>query len=284
MASRLFSPFASRVERETRLDPVAGPLGDAVRDTVPSGAVKDALSGVWLGHPAHPMLTDLPIGFWTSVFVLDFVGGRSGRSAARRLVALGVLSALPAALTGASDWGDTTGGARRVGLVHAVANGTAVACYSASWWQRRHGRQLRGVAWGLAGATAATVGGYLGGHLLQELGVGADNTAFETRPVEWTRACSTAEVTDAPRGFEVAGAPAIVFRHRGELVALGGRCPHRGAPLGEGTVADEMIVCPWHQSCFRIADGTVARGPSAMPLPAYECRERGHDVEVRVRP
>jgi nitrite reductase/ring-hydroxylating ferredoxin subunit/uncharacterized membrane protein len=279
----LLTRLATRLGHERRLDRVADPLAAAVQRSVPSGPAKDALSGVWLGHPLHPMLTDLPIGFWTSAFMLDFVGGRDARKPAARLVGLGVLSAVLAMLAGGSDWGDTTGPARRVGLVHAVANTTAVACYGASWWNRRKGRQLRGVAYGLVGATAATVGGYLGGHLLQELGIGVDNTAFETRPEAWTRACAARDVTDAPRCFEVGGAPVVVLLHRGQPVAVGGRCPHRGGPMADGTLEGDSIVCPWHESRFRIPDGAVERGPSARPLPAYDCRQHGDDVEIRAR-
>ena len=277
----LLSSFSTRLGRTSGLDPVATPLGDAVARAVPAGVVKDTLSGVWLGHPLHPMLTDLPIGFWTSSFMLDLVGGRRSRRASTTLVGLGVLSAFPAMLAGASDWGDTTGPARRVGLVHAAANTVAVACYGASWWSRRRGHHLRGVGYGLAGATAATVGGYLGGHLLQELGVGIDNTAFETRADDWTRAVRAADVTEQPQCVDVAGAPVVVFRREGRVVAVGGRCPHRGAPMVDGTLEGNAIVCPWHESRFRLADGEVERGPSAMPLPVYECRGRGDDIEIR---
>ncbi|MET0421700.1 MAG: DUF2231 domain-containing protein, partial [Acidimicrobiia bacterium] len=194
----VFARIANWLGRQDQLDAIADPVAGSVPHVVPEGPVKDAVSGVWLGHPVHPMLTDLPIGFWTSAFVLDFVGGRQGRHAATTLVGLGTLSAVPAIVAGASDWSDTTGPARRVGLVHAVANTTAVACYAASWWSRRRGRHLRGVSYGILGATAATVGGYLGGHLVQRLGVGVDNTAFETRADEWTRACAVVDVTNAP--------------------------------------------------------------------------------------
>ncbi len=277
----LVTRLAKGFGEEQRLDSVAGPIADAVKRALPGGTVKDTLSGVWLGHPLHPMLTDLPIGFWTSAFALDFVGGRPGRKPAARLVGLGLLSAVPTILAGASDWGDTTGRARRVGLVHAVANTTALACYGASWWSRRQGRHLRGVTYGLLGATAATVGGYLGGHLVQELGVGVDNTVFETRPEEWTRACPASAVTETPRSVDVGGAPVIIFRYDGHPVALGGRCPHRGAPMADGTLDGDAIVCPWHQSRFRIGDGAVERGPAAMPLPTYGCRRVGDVVEVR---
>ncbi len=123
-----------RFGRDERLDQFAGPVGDAARDALDRQPLKDLLSGTWIGHPLHPLLTDLPIGFWTSAFTLDLVGGKRGRRAATQLVAWGVVSAVPTALSGAADWGDTTGAPRRIGLLHAAANTTALACYTASLW------------------------------------------------------------------------------------------------------------------------------------------------------
>lgn len=164
-----------RIENLTALDAIARPIASAVDGALAAQPrLRGALSGDWLGHAAHPLFTDLPIGFWTSAWVLDIVGGRASRTAARRLVGWGVLSAIPTALTGASDWSPAAAdddGARRVGAVHAAANTTALACYVASWLSRRRGRHGRGVAWGMAGAAAATVGGHLGGHLAYRLGV-----------------------------------------------------------------------------------------------------------------
>ncbi len=272
-----------KLSTDERIDDLADPAADAVRDALDRQPLKDALSGTWLGHPLHPLLTDLPIGFWTSAFTLDLVGGRSTRRAATHLVAWGVASAIPTALAGAADWGDTTGPARRVGLVHAAANTTALACYAASWWSRVRGRHGRGVALGLAGATAATVGGYLGGHLLQTLGVGVDRTRAPRPPADWTRVAAVADVTDVPRRVLAGEAPVIVLREAGEIVALDARCPHRGAPMDEGEVRDGCITCPWHGSVFRIADGTLVQGPSTVDLPTYECRVGGDGVDVRVR-
>jgi nitrite reductase/ring-hydroxylating ferredoxin subunit/uncharacterized membrane protein len=266
---------------DERLDQLSGPLGDAVRRALDRQPLKDLLSGTWLGHPLHPVLTDLPIGFWTSAFTLDLLGGRRSRDAATRLVAWGVLSAIPTAASGAADWGDTVGPDRRIGLVHAAANSVALACYGASWLARRRGHHARGVALGLVGATAATVGGYLGGHLLQILGVGVDRSSFPVPPAEWTRVAAADEVTEQPRRFLAGEAPVVVFRRHDTLVALDARCPHRGGPMDEATERDGCLECPWHGSLFRATDGTLVQGPSPVALPAYPCRSTAAGVEVR---
>jgi uncharacterized membrane protein len=127
-----------------------------------------------LGHPAHPALTDLPIGFWTSSLVLDLVGGRRGVRASRRLVALGVVTAVPTAIVGLGDAAALSNERRRVAVVHAVCNVAATAVYVMSWSARRDDRRVAGAVLGLVGACVATVGGLLGGHLAfraDELGV-----------------------------------------------------------------------------------------------------------------
>ena len=137
------------------------------------------------------------------------------------------------------------------------------------------------MALGLAGATAATVGGYLGGHLMQGLGVGVDNTTFHVPPDDWTRVTLATEVTDQPRCVLAADVPVIVFLHRGQVVALDAHCPHRGAPMAEGRVDGDTITCPWHGSQFHLPDGALLRGPAVTALPAYECRVVGDEVEIR---
>src|SRR5438552_15566657 len=67
----------------------------------PGRDVKTFLNGTWLGHPLHPVLTDLPIGAWTSALFLDAFGMCRAADSA---VGLGILSAIPTALAGMADW------------------------------------------------------------------------------------------------------------------------------------------------------------------------------------
>ncbi len=156
--------IAERIAQLDVLDTVSEPLQKAVRTAVPQESeLKDLLSGTWLGHPLHPPLTDVVIGTWTSALLLDLVGGERTEEAADRLVAAGVVTALPTAAAGASDWSDTGGGERRVGIVHALANSAGVACFTASWVARKRGRRAKGVVLGMVGhafvVSAATSAG-----------------------------------------------------------------------------------------------------------------------------
>ncbi len=270
------------IEQASVLDRVADPVTAAVRSALPAGPLKDALSGTWLGHTLHPVLTDVPIGAWTGSLMLDAVGGPDSRAAADRLIAIGILAALPTAVTGISDWGDTQHKERRVGLVHAVANTTALVLFSGSLVARRRGRRARGVALSLAGAGALSIGGYLGGHLTFALGLGVDRTAFGSPPDDWTDATAEDNVVEGRLTHATAnGVDAVLTRHQGRVVALADRCTHRGAPLHEGQLHDGAIVCPWHQSIFRLADGSIVQGPATRPEPCFETQVRAGRVELR---
>jgi uncharacterized membrane protein len=178
--------FVHRIEGNEGLDRPAAVLERVAEAVAPPGPVHDALTGTWLGHAVHPAATDLPIGFWTSASVLDLIGGKAGRHSADRLLFLGIVSAVPTAATGLAEWLHTDPRNRRVGVVHANANLVGLACYSASWVARKRGRRGRGVLYALAGMTAATVGGLLGGHLAigRKVGTTSEPTAPGAAPAE----------------------------------------------------------------------------------------------------
>jgi uncharacterized membrane protein len=151
------------LEHEDALDGPQALIG-RMRASVPEPVLEE-LEGRRLGHALHPLLTDLPIGFWTSAFCIDLVAPRRGATAARRFVALGVVSALPAVATGLADFGHLSPGKRRVAAVHVAANTSATVAYAMSYLARRRGQTFRGVALGMVGAGLASAGGFLGGHL-----------------------------------------------------------------------------------------------------------------------
>lgn len=277
-----FHDVVDRLGAREGLECIARPLADKVHDTVPPGAVKDALSGTWLGHPLHPMLTDVVIGSWTSALVLDLVGGRRGRPAADGFVVLGLVAAVPTAAAGLADWSDTHGPERRVGVVHAGANVVATVLYAWSLGARARRRRLKGVALGLAGATVSTVGAYLGGHLSFARGVNVNRNAWDHGVEGWTPVADESEVVEGQPCLVTAGDTAVVLvRQGGEVLAVGDRCGHAGGPLHEGRLHDGCITCPWHGSVFRVRDGEVVHGPATVPQPRFAVRVEDGKVMVR---
>jgi nitrite reductase/ring-hydroxylating ferredoxin subunit/uncharacterized membrane protein len=283
---RLYA-LAESVGRLDGLDGPAEAVARKVRGLLDPGAVKDAISGTWLGHPLHPLLTDIPIGSWSSAAVLDLVGGRQSRAGAERLVGIGILAAVPTAITGTSDWADSTPAdatVRRIGAVHAVANTAALLLYGSSLRARRRGRHRRGVLLGMAGLGALAAGGHLGGHLSYDKGVGVQQTAFTALPDEWTPTVPEADVVEGEATHASAdGFDVLLARHEGRIYALADRCTHRGGSLSGGEVADGCVTCPLHESVFRLADGAVMRGPAGAPEPAFDVRVESGTVGVRAR-
>src|SRR5580693_4706924 len=115
--------LSDRLEYAEGLDRVAEPVQKIVQKLKP-GRVRDALHGVWLGHPLHPALVQVPAGSWMSASFLDLWPGNA--SASRRLVTAGLAASVPAALAGWTDWSELHEQQMRVGLVHAASNGVAV--------------------------------------------------------------------------------------------------------------------------------------------------------------
>lgn len=167
-----------RIEQTEPLDRLDTVLGPVARLIVREPRRAELLRGTWLGHAIHPLMTDLPLGMWLSGTVLDLVGGPTDRPAARRLIGLGVLAAMPTALTGVVEWeGIAAQRDRRTGVLHAVINTAALACYGSSWLARRRGRP--GTALALSGGIVAIAGGYLGGHLTEVRKVSSHHPAFD---------------------------------------------------------------------------------------------------------
>lgn len=168
-----------RLEEATALDGPVNALEPSIRSAFGTGRRGSVLRGDWLGHAVHPLLTDVVIGTWTSATVLDLFGGRGSAASAQRLVGTGLLFVGPTAWTGWAEWLASGQREKRVGLVHAVTNGVAIGAYAASWAARRKGRQAAGTRLALAGATAAAVGGYLGGHLTEARKVSSRHPAYD---------------------------------------------------------------------------------------------------------
>ena len=248
--------------------------------------LKNWLHGVWLGHPLHPALTDVPIGAWTVGFLLDVVGAKQPADAA---MTIGALAAVPTALAGAADWSDMDPGpARRVGLVHAALNTLGLSCVIASLFARRTDNRGLGVALSSLGLSIASFSAWLGGSLVYAQGIGVTRNAFQPGLDEFQPLSISADslepgkLTLAEVTVEGARLPLVVYKTGSSIYALSNVCSHWGGPLAEGKLVDgDCVECPWHASQFRLADGSVRQGPATIPQPAFEARVRDGVIEVR---
>jgi nitrite reductase/ring-hydroxylating ferredoxin subunit/uncharacterized membrane protein len=267
------------------LDPAGEWLSSKVNELVGAGALKSLLSGTSLGHPLHPLLTDVPVGALTAATVIDILGGEDGASASDALTIVGLLAVAPTALSGLSDWADTVGPERRLGLIHALANVGGSTLYVAALVSRRTGNRRVARLLSAAGLGVLGAGGYIGGHLVFARGIGVDHTVFDEAPADWTPVAREGDLQpDTPLLVRARGYGVLLYSHAGTVHAIAARCTHAGGPLQEGDVDDELCVtCPWHGSRFRLTDGSVARGPASSPQPSFEVQISEGNLEVRVR-
>jgi hypothetical protein len=173
-----------RLEEAAALDRPVRAVEPTIEAVFGTGTRASALRGEWLGHAVHPVLTDVTLGAWTSASLLDLVGGHDSTTAARKLVAAGLLAAGPTAWTGWAEWLAAGPRDKRVGLVHAVTNAAAIGMYAASWAARRRGRHGTGVGLALAGAATSGLGAYLGGHLIGARKVASRHPAYDEATAE----------------------------------------------------------------------------------------------------
>ena len=281
-----FESVVESVEAASALDAPGEAVARTVRGVLSPGGVKDAISGTWLGHALHPMLTDVIIGSFTSATMLDLFGGKKSAPASERLIAIGIAAYGPTALTGVSDWTDSEYGddaVRLVGVVHAGSNALALALYTASLRARRRGARGKGIVLGGVGAGVLGFAGYLGGHLTFAKGVGVDQTSFDPGPDEWHAAADVSQLAErTPVSVVVDETPVCLLRDGDTVHAVHDRCSHRGCSLSDGTLDGVLIECPCHGSRFDVRDGSIARGPATQPQPAFEVREREGQIEIRL--
>jgi nitrite reductase/ring-hydroxylating ferredoxin subunit/uncharacterized membrane protein len=281
-------PLIDAIEGAEALDGPAGAIGKQVRSIFGPGVLRDSLSGTWMGHALHPLLTDVVIGSWTSANVLDLLGGDDDGSGAEKLIGVGIAAYGATAVTGTIDWADGEMGdprVRRLGLVHAASNAAALGLYTASLLARRRGDQGRGKALALAGAAVMGAAGFLGGHLTYARGVGVNQTAFDEGPSDWTDAGASDDVKPGePTAVVVGDTPVMLLRHGDHLHAIHDRCSHRGCSLSDkGEVDGEIVTCSCHGSQFDLHGGTVQRGPATVDQPVYEVRESGGRIELKLQ-
>lgn len=140
-----------------------------------------------LGHPIHPMLVVLPLGLFIGAVVFDAIylwrGSATVATVGYWNILGGIAGGLLAAVFGLIDWlaipANTR--AKRIGLLHASSNVLAILAFAFVAWQRYASAELATtsglfiveVIALLFGAT----GGWLGGELVDRLGVGVDNGA-----------------------------------------------------------------------------------------------------------
>lgn len=255
----------------------------------PGRYLQDFLNGVWLGHSLHAVVVDVVVGAATAALFLDILrlvfGVEGMETATTWVVGLAWLAAVGALFSGLTDFKDTApGDERNLAGFHGLTNIIGTGGLAFSTVQRINGNH--DVAfWGLlVGYLILAFGAFVGGHVVFKFGVMINHNDFPRakRAKEFTAVLPAAELPEAQPTKAMLGNTALVLVRRGDVVnALRETCSHAGGPLSQGEVRGDVIICPWHFSNFRLADGAVRHGPATHRQPAYRARINEGQVEVQ---
>lgn len=279
------------IDEQDWLDSVADPLQSTVTSLFSNAGesgkqVKNFLNGTWLGHPLHPLLTDVPVGAWTCTLALDTMASMFDDEGLQRAadvtLAVGLAGATGSAVTGWTDWTDTYGEERRVGLAHGLTMVATVLAYALSLIARLTGSRSAGILFSNTGYGLLSIGAYIGGSEVYDIGYGVNHTAFQHGPGKFFAVMPESELpADKPTKVDAQGVPVLLVKQMGQVYALGDTCVHAGCSLSGGRLEGDSIICPCHGSQFDLKDGAVINGPATMPEPNYEVRVQNGMIEVK---
>ncbi|HLZ21527.1 MAG TPA: Rieske 2Fe-2S domain-containing protein [Ktedonobacterales bacterium] len=292
-------PIVTATEAPAKVS-LADRLGDPLQNGIkvliganrkPPRTFKTLLNGTWFGHPIHPVITDIPIGAWLLAALFDILwlaaptGNAWAARGAQALVLVGVITALGAAATGATDWSDTYGSERAVGLLHGSLMSLAAVLYIISMILRfttSTGDSAAAAIIGFLGIITVLVGAYYGGDMVFGKGTGVNHTAWEAGGEDFEAVATVADVQQrALTKVMVAGVPVLLVRMGERYYAISSTCGHAGGPLDEGELQGDVVQCPWHGSRFRLRDGKPVTGPATMAQPRYDVRVRDGQIELK---
>src|ERR1700694_4818371 len=235
--------IAQVVERQTWLDKLGATLQSWLvklygQPGEPNRKIKDMLNGTWLGHALHQVLTDIPLGAWSSTMVLDMAwltnedeGAAQGSDIS---LALGILGAAGSAVTGLTDWSDLDGTDRRVGIFHGLLNGSILLTNIASLILRLTGKPRAGVYLSSAGYAVSLFAAYLGGELVFAKGIGVNHVAWEGGSDDFVAVLAANDLVEGKlTRVDAAGITAVLLNQDTPLSPIAPPCPPLAAPLDE---------------------------------------------------
>jgi nitrite reductase/ring-hydroxylating ferredoxin subunit/uncharacterized membrane protein len=235
------------------------------------------------------ILTDIPIGAWTTALVCDAVQWVSGRddfaSAADTAVTIGIEGALCASRFGH----DRLAGCRRPSspnwqdarYLELERNGVVRSFTDFAQAQiTQYDPDTAALGYGLM-----TTAAHLGGEMIYTHRLGVDRTSGQVFPADFVSVLADSELAESqPKRAEHDGVPILLIRRGSNIFALAETCSHFSGPLSEGKLMGDSIQCPWHRSRFALEDGRVLDGPAVHPQPCLETRVRNGQIEVRQSP
>jgi nitrite reductase/ring-hydroxylating ferredoxin subunit/uncharacterized membrane protein len=280
------------IDSQRWLEPVADFLQKLVAGIYkglgePGHALKTFFHGTWLGHPLHPVLTDVPLGAWTVAAVLDiiylFQRTSAWSTAADVTILIGLVGALAAVVAGYTDWSDTVDRERRVGIAHGLLNTLVSVIYLVGLLiGATGGSSGLEIILSFIGYAFLLAAAFLGGDMVFSIGTGVNHHAWQEVPTKFTKVLLEGQLAPGILVKAMAGdTPILLYKKGDEVCAISETCSHAGGPLSEGELIGNLVQCPWHASRFDVCTGQVRGGPATISQVRYETRVQNGQIEVR---
>ena len=150
-----------------------------------------------LGHGIHPMMIVFPLGLLATAVIFDIlylITDRAGfQISAAYTIGAGVIGGLLAAVFGFTDWRAIPSGtrAKRVGAIHGIGNVVVVLLFAVSWLVRASATNwepnVLALICSFAGIILSGMTAWLGGELVERLGIGVSDGAGVNAPSSLSR-------------------------------------------------------------------------------------------------
>jgi uncharacterized membrane protein/nitrite reductase/ring-hydroxylating ferredoxin subunit len=258
-------------------------------------------------HAIHPMLVSFPIGFLCGAVGADVLGRvlhRSGWAVAASYLAIaGILSGLAAAVPGIIDYFYAVppqSSARKRATYHMLVNVSSLLLFAIAVTAKGRSPAPAGIgviALEIIGAALLTVGGWLGGTLVQRNFISVEHRYANAG--KWSeQSVSRADAT-SETGVRVAtsdelkvdqlklirlddGTRIALARTQQGYCAFQDRCTHRGGSLADGVLICGTVQCLWHGSQFDTQTGQIRAGPAKEPIKLHQVREQSGEVRLKL--
>jgi uncharacterized membrane protein len=218
----------------------------------PPRRLRSLLNGTWFGHPLHPAITDVPVTAWMLTALFDIIWLITpdhttwAAYGAFVTVMIGLLGALGAIVTGFTDWSDTYGSERTVGLNHAIFNASATILYLVSFILRLLAGPGDGIAaaiLGFAGLLCVIYAAYLGGEMVFTKGTGVNHTAWEAGSEDYEAVIPFEQVEEQKLYRVTASGVPVVLLRQGKQVYARSRAMSWSARGMARAFACAMVAC-----------------------------------------
>ncbi len=97
---------------------------------------------------------------------------------------------------------------------------------------------------------------------------------------DFVKVATLAEIKEGMgKVVEIEGTPIAIFNVRGKFYAMDNTCAHRGGPLGDGILDDNIVTCPWHGWQWDVMSGKSSFNPN-VTLRTYAVEIDGTDIKI----